>query len=214
MASPQCAIKITTEQRPHKNYTLGRLMTYSDIPNALLCGPATYLVPPTLERAQEMHTLILGFTQTHLKHLSWANENISLHDTYTNMKIALENFNTDNIEYKFLIIHSTSHKLLGCVSLFIHDLRIPYLEIGYWIGSDSMGKGYASEACALVRDIAVKFFNANRIELTTARRNTRSIRVAERCGFTCEAVLSNARIDDTGLMDDTCIYVFTGALAK
>ncbi|MEB0105536.1 GNAT family protein [Pseudomonas sp. MH9.3] len=52
---------------------------------------------------------------------------------------------------------------------------------------------------------------AKRIDLTTARRNTRSINVAERCGFECEAVLSNARIDNAGVVDDTCVYVFKGA---
>ncbi|MGY2228833.1 GNAT family N-acetyltransferase [Pseudomonas tolaasii] len=50
---------------------------------------------------------------------------------------------------------------------------------------------------------ALDDFNAKHIELTTARRNTRSIKVAERCGFIREAVLSNTRIDKAGVVDDT-----------
>ncbi|WP_017254484.1 GNAT family N-acetyltransferase [Pseudomonas tolaasii] len=61
---------------------------------------------------------------------------------------------------------------------------------------------------------ALDDFNAKRIELTTAGRNTRSIKVAGRCGFIREAVLSNTRIDKAGVVDDTCVYVFTGTVLR
>ncbi len=189
-------------------------MKLSDIPAGLLRGTRLHLAAPALDSVPAMHRLISDFSQPHAEFLIWANGTASLEDARVNMQTAVDNFSADKNEYKFLIIENSSDALVGCISLFIHDLRIPYLEIGYWIGSASMGKGYASEACALVRDIAVEFFNAKRIALTTAARNTRSIRVAERCGFECEAVLSNARIDKAGVVDDTCVYVFKGASAK
>lgn len=189
-------------------------MKLSDIPAGLLTGPRLRLIAPTLERADQMHHLVCNFRQPHTEFLAWANGQSRLKDTRDNLKSAVDNFIADKNEYTFLIVENSSDALVGCISLFIHDLRIPYLEIGYWIASDRMGKGYASEACALVRDIAVQFFKAKRIELTTARRNIRSIRVAERCGFICEAVLANARIDKAGVVDDTCVYVYTGASTR
>lgn len=186
-------------------------MRFSDIPAALLCSTHLQLAAPTIDKAAQMHRLIQDFTQPHTDFLVWAKGRNSLEDARANLQTAVDNFNADQNEYKFLIIENSSDALVGCISLFIRDLRIPHLEIGYWIGTDSMGKGYASEACALVRDLAVEFFNAKRIDLTTARRNTRSIKVAERCGFECEAVLSNARVDTAGVVDDTCVYVFKGA---
>jgi len=189
-------------------------MKCSDIPAALLRGPRLHLAAPALERVEDMHRLILAFSQPHSEFLVWANGNPRLEDARANMQTAVDNFSADQNEYKFLIIENSSDALVGCISLFIRDISIPHLELGYWVGSDSMGKGYASEACALVRDIAAEYFHAKRIELTTAGRNLGSIKVAERCGFEREAVLANARRDKAGVLDDTCVYVFTGAAPK
>ena len=189
-------------------------MRLSDIPAGLLRSSRLHLTAPALERAEAMHGLISDFSQPHTDFLVWANGSSTLENARANMQTALDDFNADRNEYRFLIIENGSGALVGCISLMIHDLRIPYLEIGYWIASHCMGKGYASEACALVRDIALEHFNAKRIELTTAGRNTRSIKVAERCGFIREAVLSNTRIDKAGVVDDTCVYVLTGAIPR
>ena len=189
-------------------------MKLSDIPAGLLRSTRLHLAAPTLDRVSDMHDLISDFSQPHIDFLLWANGSPRLEDARANMQIAVDNFSADQNEYKFLIIENSSDALVGCISLFIRDMSIPYLEIGYWVGSNSMGKGYASEACALVRDIAVEYFHAKRLELTTAGRNLRSINVAERCGFKREALLTNARRDKSGVVDDTCVYVFTGASSR
>ena len=204
----------TSSRHYYKTKQLAPVMTYSDIPQILLHTDTIYLAPPTIDRAQEVHTLIQGFTQPHFEFLSWTNKTISLDDTYLNMKTAIKNFETNNTEYKFLIINKHSEDLLGCASLFIRQLRIPYFEVGYWIGSENMGRGYASAACTLIRDIAADFLGAKRIELKTARRNIYSIRVAQRAGFECEAILRDSRVDNAEVVDDTCVYVFTGASAR
>ncbi|WP_422396309.1 GNAT family N-acetyltransferase [Pseudomonas trivialis] len=124
-------------------------MRFSDIPAALLRSPHLQLAAPTIDKAEQMHRLIQDFTQPHTDFLVWAKGRNSLEDARANLQTAVDNFNADQNEYKFLIIDNSCDALVGCISLFIRDLRIPHLEIGYWIGTDSMGKGYASEACAL-----------------------------------------------------------------
>ncbi|AZF50151.1 MULTISPECIES: GNAT family N-acetyltransferase [unclassified Pseudomonas] len=183
-------------------------MKYSTIPQALLNGGRIRLIPPALKRAKEMHALICNFDLTHKEFLTWANQNISLEETYLNMQKAKINFKLGTSEYKFLIIEKGSQLLVGCISLFIRNPSIPSFEIGYWIGSNSRGNGYAAEACGLIRKIATTRLKAKRVEIKTARRNVRSIKVAERCGFQLEMVIPNARFDNAGVMDDTCIYAY------
>jgi RimJ/RimL family protein N-acetyltransferase len=53
---------------------------------------------------------------------------------------------------------------------------------------------------------AFTHLRAARVELITDEENTRSRRVAERCGFTLEGVLRHERrAEDTGLRN-TCVY--------
>ncbi len=80
-------------------------------------------------------------------------------------------------------------ELLGSISLLRlvwHHLRG---EVGYWLARPARGQGHATRA---VRAICGWGFNAlglERIDLLVGTGNHASQRVAERCGFTREAVL-------------------------
>lgn len=101
-----------------------------------------------------------------------------------------------------------SNDLVGCISLFIINTKIPFYEIGYWTSSQSMGKGFVTEACTLVKDIACHYLKCERLEINMASRNVRSAKVALRTGFQLEARLRKHRLDGFGHIDDTCIYSY------
>ncbi len=182
-------------------------MVTADLHAGCLLSERIHLIPPSAVRVDEMHTLIANFGQLHSQFLDWVGNPPSPEKTSHNMQVAIKNFSEGKEEYKFLIVDNQTENLLGCISLFIRNPLIPFFEIGYWLGNGAMGKGFATEACALIKTIALDFFNAKRLEIRTAKRNTRSIRVAERAGFQLEAILVNERIDKNGELDDTCIYV-------
>ncbi len=80
-------------------------------------------------------------------------------------------------------------RLLGSVSLFAFAARDRRAEIGYWIAPDARGRGHAVGA---VRGMVAWGFDAlglERVQLLAATVNPASQRVAERAGFTREAVL-------------------------
>lgn len=183
-------------------------MNLTDLPIEFLYSEKIHLTQPDLRRAMEMHHLIVDFSDSHREFLAWANEPITFDNTKINMNISRDNFQYDKDEYKFLIIHNRTDKLVGCISLFIRQPQIPYFEIGYWISTNEMGHGFITQACMLVRDLACKHFKAKRLEIRMARKNLRSINVALRCGFHCEAILSNHRVNGVGHLDDTCIYIY------
>ncbi|TCL06186.1 GNAT family N-acetyltransferase [Sodalis ligni] len=183
-------------------------MKITDFPVESLCNDSIRLIAPTMSRVEEMLILIGHFNELHHDFLLWASRENSLDDVRENMRAAIQDFANDSNEYKFLIISRESQKLLGCISLFIRNPQIPYYEIGYWLATDVLGKGLMTQACILVRNLALDVLKANRLEIRTAGKNIRSAAVALRCGFKREAVLSNERLDVHGRLDDTHIYLY------
>ena len=79
-------------------------------------------------------------------------------------------------------------------------------EVGYWIHSNYTGRGLATEA---VRAIVAEGFRLGllAVQLKASERNLASLRVAERAGFTREAILDDGRIDPGGIPSRTVLFV-------
>ncbi len=60
-------------------------------------------------------------------------------------------------------------------------------EIGYFVKEQSQGKGYITEAVKKIIEFLFRELDANKLEIHTKATNSKSIKVAERCGFTKEA---------------------------
>ena len=80
-------------------------------------------------------------------------------------------------------------RLLGSVSI----LRLAWEhlrgEVGYWLAADARGGGHATRAVRLACRWAFDSLGLERIDLLAAAGNLPSQRVAERAGFTREALL-------------------------
>jgi [ribosomal protein S5]-alanine N-acetyltransferase len=57
------------------------------------------------------------------------------------------------------------------------------VEISYWLGPEGRGRGLATRAVGLATDWAVREWGPAPVRLEIDPANTRSIAVAERCGF-------------------------------
>ncbi len=79
-------------------------------------------------------------------------------------------------------------RLLGSVSLF--DVAWPHLraKVGYWVAREARGQGHATRALQLICTWGFRSLGLERIELRAAVGNPASHAVAERAGFTREAV--------------------------
>lgn len=102
-------------------------------------------------------------------------------------------------------IASRDGRLLGSVSLLRLDWRHLRGEVGYWLAAHARGAGHATRAVRLICAWGFASLALERIDLLAATGNYASQRVAERCGFTREAVL-RAYIRGKGGQQDMVAY--------
>lgn len=109
-------------------------------------------------------------------------------------------------EFNWTIRDRASEAFVGRVSVFAVDWRIPKGEIGYWLSSSQTGLGYMREAVSAVVDTA-EGAGFRRLEIRCDARNIRSAHVAERLGFTRDALLRNDDVsaEDPSVLRDTVV---------
>jgi RimJ/RimL family protein N-acetyltransferase len=100
-----------------------------------------------------------------------------------------------------MMLDREAGRIVGSLGLFHADWEVRSAEIGYGVGSDERGKGYASEALGAVARWALTEGGIQRAWLTANTDNVASIRVAEKAGFHREGTLRRAGLEDDGLHD-------------
>jgi RimJ/RimL family protein N-acetyltransferase len=103
------------------------------------------------------------------------------------------------------IFDLASGRLLGGSGLHRIDWQIRRFEIGYWLRQSAEGHGYVAEAVQLLIRLAFGLA-ANRVEIRTDVRNSRSRAVAERLGFQLEGCLRRFLPDAEGQPSDILIF--------
>lgn len=86
------------------------------------------------------------------------------------------------------------------------DWSVPRFEVGYWVRTRFLGRGYATEAARAVSEAAFEQLGARRVEIRCDDRNRRSAQVAERAGFALEGILRQDTRHFDGSLRDTRVY--------
>lgn len=84
--------------------------------------------------------------------------------------------------------------------------RVLCWEIGYWVRSSDLGKGYATEASIALTQVALGLLGLPRLEIRCDSRNVKSSRIPARLGFTLEGVLRHAQRDVHGDLCDSEVW--------
>ena len=101
----------------------------------------------------------------------------------------------------FAIVHASSESLLGSIALNWLDSKNRSGEVGYWLALEARGHGHATRAVRLICDWGFQTLGLERVELLAATANPASQRVAERAGFSREAVLRSYMSGKDGRQD-------------
>jgi RimJ/RimL family protein N-acetyltransferase len=85
-----------------------------------------------------------------------------------------------------VIVDSRTDELMGSIGWRWVDGNV---QIGYWVKRDARRRGVATRALRLISHWAIDELGAARVQLITDPENVASQRVAEKAGFTREALL-------------------------
>lgn len=88
-----------------------------------------------------------------------------------------------------MLIHKETGNLIGGSGLHRINWNVPKFEIGYWVHVDYEGQGYITEAIRAITTFAFETLGAKRVEIRCDEKNTRSVAVAQRLGYSHEATL-------------------------
>jgi RimJ/RimL family protein N-acetyltransferase len=101
-------------------------------------------------------------------------------------------------------------RLLGSISLMRFDWRSARAEVGYWLAAEARGRGHATRAVCLICAWGAEALGLERVGLLAATGNAASQRVAERAGFSREAVLRSYMRSRDGRLDMVAFGLLTG----
>jgi ribosomal-protein-alanine N-acetyltransferase len=99
-----------------------------------------------------------------------------------------------------------SRRIVGSVSVQHWNRYHRRAEIGYELARDCWGQGLAGEAIREVLSFGFDRMGLNRIEIRTSTANLRSLRLAERLGFTREGTLRKRILEDDGHFYDGAVF--------
>lgn len=82
--------------------------------------------------------------------------------------------------YALAIERTTDRALVGCIGFEVQGLTA---EIGYWVGRDCWGRGYATEAVRRLLRLLFKNFRLSAVRAAALTHNPASCRVLEKAGL-------------------------------
>jgi ribosomal-protein-serine acetyltransferase len=91
------------------------------------------------------------------------------------------------MSYQFAVRDDSG--IAGAMGIEIHGAERRLGEVGYWIGTDRSGRGYATEAGSAMVVFGFRDLGLYRLELRAGVENVASQRVAEKLGFRREGRL-------------------------
>lgn len=95
----------------------------------------------------------------------------------------------DGLALPLFITRPADNRLVGGVTLSrIRRDAVRSAAIGYWVGAEHLGKGYATAAVSAVLSHAFDQLALNRVEAAVQPGNEPSLRLLARCGFKQEGV--------------------------
>ncbi len=182
--------------------------------------PIAYPVPSNLETprlvlrhfrsedAPALHEALvesLAELRQHLWFLPWVSEEQTLPSAQIRCRKAEANFLL-RTDLPYLAFAKSSGRLVASVGLHRTDWALPKTEVGYWVRTTEVGRGYATEGVNALTSWALGSLRATRVELVTDEGNLGSRAVAERCGFQLEGTLRHVMRAPDGSLRSSCVY--------
>jgi RimJ/RimL family protein N-acetyltransferase len=142
--------------------------------------------------------------------MPWAQETPTLDES----EALCRRFQADYLARRDLVLHvytKDGGRFVGGTGLHRIDWDVRRFEIGYWVRRGEGGRGYVTEWVERLARLAFEQLLARRVEIRCDARNQRSVRVAERAGFTLDGVLRQDSLTPAGESRDTRVHSIVSA---
>lgn len=123
---------------------------------------------------------------THLRQwLGWLDDDKSVVDVENYIKESEKRFATkEGVDFQIL----ENGQIIGGIALYPLDMANKKTSLMYWLTKEAEGKGIMSASLTKVIDYIFNDLKLNRIEISCATENTRSIALPKKLGFTFEGI--------------------------
>lgn len=112
---------------------------------------------------------------------------------------------TPRLDYHLAVTIAATDELVGLVDLRITSVRHRSAELGFGLGKEARGHGYATQAARLLMEFGFSALGLHRIHAGHHPDNAASSRVLERLGMTREGHLRENLLDH-GRWRDSVVY--------
>ena len=107
----------------------------------------------------------------------------------------------------FMLAIEVNDQAVGGIGIhFLNDVYRGTAEIGYWLSEEYWVRGIVTDAVNAMIAIAFENYPLQRLQAGIFASNPASMRVLEKCGFSCEAIHKKA-VTKNGVVMDEHLYV-------
>jgi RimJ/RimL family protein N-acetyltransferase len=138
--------------------------------------------------------------------MEWVDRHQEVADTQDYITRTLLDFTRRESMALGIFDRTDNRTVLGSTGFHDIDWTVPKLETGYWVVPEAEGRGYVTEAVALMTEFALREFGVNRIAIHCDPLNQRSRHVAERLGYRFEGQLRNTSRTPQGMLRDSMVF--------
>ena len=151
----------------------------------------TRLILERFKRSDALDLFDAAFASTDEMYpfMPWCHPEYSLEDAHEAIQTALSNWALEDAWAFTIRVKTTGEFIGGCGLNTIDEHR--NANLGYWIKSTEVGRGYASEATRALVAYGLYHLQLVRIEIMISTLNSASMKVAEKSGATYEGIARN-----------------------
>ena len=167
-------------------------------------GDGATVAPLALSDADEMFALV-DANRDHLRPwMPWLGATASPGDTRDFIQSVIDQ-RARNDGYQCAIRQDGA--IVGVIGHHRIDWPNRLTSLGYWLAADQQGKGLMTRACSALIGFAFEDLLLNRVEISAAVGNTRSIAVIRRLGLVEEGVRRQAEWVHDRFLDLRCFAI-------
>jgi [ribosomal protein S5]-alanine N-acetyltransferase len=104
------------------------------------------------------------------------------------------------------VFHNVTHDFVAQIYIGVVNWDLPEFDLGYFADVDHEGQGYVTEAVKAALGFIFTHLGAARVRLESDDLNSRSYRVAERCGMIQEGHIRENKRNADGSVSGTFLY--------